>query len=66
MRKFIKICPRCGLYMSNYLEYIFGGARIIYNCPCGYSTKEDGSGVYCDNKTHTIDMKSISNYTEMR
>ena len=43
-------CPNCGRYMSSYMEYIFGGARLIWICECGYSNKNESSSL--DNRTY--------------
>lgn len=45
-------CPKCGRYMSSYMEYIFCGARCVWTCECGYSTKDCRTGMSFDNKTH--------------
>lgn len=45
-------CPECGRYMSSYMEYIFGGARIIWICECGYSTKDYVTSMSSDIKTY--------------
>ena len=46
-------CPICGRYMSSYMEYIFGGARCVWTCECGYSTKDCMTGMNFDSKAHT-------------
>lgn len=52
-------CPKCGRYMNSYMEYIFGGARLVWTCSCGYSTRKcntvvsDRSFVVKDNKVVT-------------
>lgn len=32
-------CPKCGSYMTPYIQYTFDGGRLFYVCLCGYSTK---------------------------
>lgn len=32
-------CPKCGAYMTPYIQYTFDGSRLFYVCLCGYSTK---------------------------
>ena len=32
-------CPRCGSYMTPYIQYNWDGGRVFYTCDCGYSTK---------------------------
>lgn len=46
-------CPKCGLYMTSHMKYIFGGARLVWTCSCGYSTEQCDTGMtYSDrNKT---------------
>lgn len=39
-------CPRCGRYMFNHTVQIFGGAKLVYNCVCGYSTEEQSTSMY--------------------
>lgn len=48
-------CPKCGLYMVGHMEYIFGGARMVWMCPCGYSTKQSDTGMSYSNKTEKRD-----------
>lgn len=44
--------------MTSYMEYILGGARIVWTCTCGYSTKDYRTGMYMDNTTHMNDTKT--------
>lgn len=44
-------CPKCGLHMSGHMEYIFGGARMVWVCPCGYSTSKSDTGMIYDDRT---------------
>lgn len=46
-------CPKCGRYMSSYLENIFGNTRVIWSCICGYSNKQDSYTV-TDNKSYVV------------
>lgn len=48
-------CPKCGLYMSSHMEYIFGGARMVWVCPCGYSTKQSDARMIYSNRTEKGD-----------
>lgn len=47
-------CPNCGRYMSSYMEYIFGGVRLVWTCECGYSTKDCTTGMSMDTKTYMV------------
>ena len=57
-------CPKCGRYMISYVESIFGYTRLVWNCPCGYSTKNESSAIP---STQTIISKSsefmVSNHS---
>lgn len=44
-------CPKCGSYMLGHMEYIFGGARMVWICPCGYSTKQSETEMTYNNRT---------------
>lgn len=44
-------CPKCGRYMNNYVKQIFGGASLIYACPCGYKSEESSTGMVFSDKT---------------
>lgn len=46
-------CPNCGLYMTSHRKYIFGGARIVWTCLCGYSTERCDSGMTYSDRTET-------------
>lgn len=37
--------------MSGYMEHLFGGTRMVWICPCGYSTKQSGTGMTYNNIT---------------
>lgn len=58
-------CPKCGRYMSSYMEYTFGCARLVWTCECGYSTKDCSTGMSFDSKTHIVDNPkvTITNHT---
>ncbi len=45
-------CPRCGRYMDNHMISIFGGAKLVYNCVCGYISEEQNSGMYWSDSTN--------------
>ena len=57
----MKVCPRCGSYMSPYLESICGNTYTMYTCPCGYKTRHDITTA--GTSTNTLDIKSLSNNT---
>lgn len=46
-------CPKCGLYMTSHMKYIFGGARMIWTCSCGYSTEQCDTGMTYSDRTET-------------
>ena len=52
-------CPKCGRYMISHMEYLFGGARCVWTCICGYSIKECTSGMSIDNKSYIKNPKII-------
>lgn len=56
----MKQCPKCGRYMTSYLKNLFGGVSIIYNCSCGYSTKNSSSGIHCNNRTYSTGKFTMS------
>ena len=39
--KYVKKCPKCGRYMTPYLQSNFGYVSVLWSCHCGYS-KEIG------------------------
>ena len=47
----VQKCQKCGRYMSGYTEYLFGGTRMVWICPCGYSTKQSETGMTYNNIT---------------
>lgn len=47
----VQKCQKCGRYMSGYMEHLFGGTRMVWICPCGYSTKQSGTGMTYNNIT---------------
>lgn len=47
----MEICPKCGRYMSGHMEMFFGAARMVWICPCGYSSKRADTGMAYSNKT---------------
>lgn len=51
-------CPKCGLYMSGHMEYIFGGAIMVWICSCGYSTKSSDTQMIYGNRTEKRDNKT--------
>lgn len=54
-------CPKCGRYMLSYMEKIFDGARIVWTCSCGYSTKESNSGLSVSDKTDYLNTTHTEN-----
>lgn len=59
----MKRCPRCGNYMSSYLESIFGSARTVWSCPCGYFEKIEPTTA--DIVTRNMDLSRVTNRTEV-
>lgn len=47
--EYFRRCPKCGAYMSPYLQSKFGYVYTLWTCPCGYS--EDIGDTGADNKT---------------
>lgn len=47
-------CPICGSYMNSSVQKIFGGARIVWFCHCGYSTEEMDNRITYSNHTEPI------------
>lgn len=49
------------------MEYIFGGARCIWTCTCGYTTKGCRSGISFEHKTNNpVIMTNMSCSTQWR
>lgn len=46
-------CPICGKYMSSHMEPTHDGAMVVWECPCGYTNKNDS--YVSDNKTHVAE-----------
>lgn len=44
-------CPKCGLYMASHMKYIFGGAKVVWTCVCGYSTERCETGIVYSDRT---------------
>ena len=57
-------CPKCGRYMENHMESMFGGAYLVYTCSCSYSSKESNSGMYMSNRTTSV-CDTVTNNTKM-
>ena len=53
-------CPRCGRYMTNTIRYSGGDPRIIWKCPCGYSSATDRAGLRYDNVSDRYKMYGVS------
>lgn len=47
----MKKCPKCGKYMTSHIKVIFGGARVVWSCPCGYSTECCETGMSYSDRT---------------
>ena len=44
-------CPKCGRYMTGNVVTIFGGSKMVWCCPCGYSTERSDTGMQFNTKT---------------
>lgn len=50
----MEICPKCGRYMLGHIEMFFGDARMVWMCPCGYSSKKTETGMIRNNRIENI------------
>ena len=37
----LRKCPKCSKYLTFHFEYCAGAACLIYDCDCGYSTRNE-------------------------
>lgn len=55
-----KQCPMCGAYMTPFIKAVCGDYKLVYDCTCGYTTKNETCVVGVD--TH-IDSDMEVEYT---
>lgn len=54
-------CPNCGRYMESYFEQIWSGARLVYVCACGYSTRDISGTVACNSSDNIRNKNAYEN-----
>ena len=62
MLKMIQVrqCPKCGAYMTPFIKAAYGDYKLVYDCTCGYTTRNETCIVGVD--TH-IDRDMELEYT---